>query len=185
MRFAGALALAAACASLGCNDLDRFSTGSNEAYCGRITLGSAFREGFSPRVQMRLELDASVIDGPESPGRLSTYEAADETTPERRLMTDAPLSVIQPLLHDPMSQLSFGDGRERNAVFGVQPDDAEAESILAVVSMRADDSVEVRLIRPGRPDAADEASDGNEVAQGRRRLFGLFPLTRKTGDCGF
>jgi len=73
--------LCVALACVGCNDLDRFSTGSDEAYCGRITLGSAFREGFSPRVQLRLELDASLIDSIESPGRLSTYEAADETTP--------------------------------------------------------------------------------------------------------
>jgi len=75
-------------------------------------------------------------------------------------LTDAPLSIIQPLQHDPMSQLSFG------------------------VSMRADDSVEVRLIRPGRPTPKDSASK-EDVPDGRRRLFGLFPLTRKNGDCGF
>jgi len=181
---AGGAIMALALACVGCNDLDRFSTGNNEAYCGRITLGSAFREGFSPRVQLRLELDAANLDGPESPGRLSTYEAEDEATPERRILTNAALSVIQPLQHDPMSQLSFGEGRERNVVYGLQPDDDEAESVLAVLSMRADDSVEVRLIRAGRSPSGDAATN-DDVPEGRRRLFGLFPLTRKNGDCGF
>jgi hypothetical protein len=182
-RRGGAIAttlLVVALAGAGCSDLDRFSTAEGEAYCGRITLGSAFRQGFSPRVQMRLYLDASNVDGPDSPGTLSTYEAASEVTPERRVLTEAPLSVIQPLRHDPLSQLSFGDGRERNAVYGVVPDAPDEESLLAVLSLRADDTVEVRLMRPGHEPASGEDED-----DGRRRLFGLFSLTKKEGDCGF
>ena len=72
-----ACALAACLGALGCDDLERFSTASGESYCGAITLGGAFRTGFSPRVQMRLSLDATRLDGPDSPGALSTYETVE------------------------------------------------------------------------------------------------------------
>lgn len=186
---AGALAISfathaiggiAAIGAIGCNDLDRFSTGPDEAYCGSITLGSAFRTGLSPRVQMRLRLDATALDGDGSPGTLSTYEGPDATHPERRLLDEAPLRPIHGLSHDPLSQLEFGDGRERNAIFAVSPAEAEAEGLLAVISLRADGSVEVRLIRPGVEPTGDEPPPSTRLP-----IFGLFPLTRQPGTCGF
>src|SRR5262245_50261768 len=44
-----------AMAATGCTDLDHFSTGQADSYCGSITVGGSFRAGFSPRVQMRLK----------------------------------------------------------------------------------------------------------------------------------
>jgi hypothetical protein len=170
--------LAAAC--LGCDDLDRFTTAPGEAYCGAITLAGAFRTGFSPRVQMRLTLDATRLDGPESPGQISTFEAPDETHAERRLLDAAPLRLIPPMLHDPLSRLEFGDGRERNAVYAVSPSALDAESILAIVSLRSDETVEVRLVRGGTT-----GTEGNAPPEGRRPLFGIFPLRRKDNACGF
>src|SRR5438552_5107169 len=61
---------AVALAGLSCSDLDHFSNGKGDSYCGSITLGGSFRTGFSPRVQMRLKLDASQLDGPGSAGTL-------------------------------------------------------------------------------------------------------------------
>lgn len=171
-----ALLLAAGAAS-GCNDVARFSTGSHEAYCGAITLGSPFREGLSPRVQMRLTLDANRLDGDESPGRLWTFEAATQTRPERRLFDGAELRPIPPLAHDPLSQFEMGDGRERNTLFAVSPSEPMAESMLAFLSLRSDGGVEVRLVRAGSEDpGADE---------GRRPIFGMFSLVRREGQCGF
>ena len=175
-----ALPLAAALAigaGAGCEDLDRFSTRRDEAYCGAITLGSAFRAGLSPRVQMRLELDASKLDGAESPGTLWTFEAATEGRPERRLLDGAPLRPIAPLAHDPLSRIEMGDGRERNAIYAVSPSDPEAESMLAFLSLRTDGGVEVRLVRAGSDEAAPP--------EGRRSLFGIFSLVRREGRCGF
>jgi hypothetical protein len=169
-----------AIACLGCDDLDRFTTAPGEAYCGAITLAGSFRTGLSPRVQMRLTLDASRLDGPGSPGVLSTFEAADDTHAARRLLDSAPLRPIPPMLHDPLSQLQFGDGRERNAIYAVSPASPEAESMLAVVSLKADETVEVRLVRGGT------AGTGNDAPpEGRRPLFGIFPLKRKDNECGF
>ncbi len=172
--FVAGLALCALAAT-GCDDLARFSTGPDEAYCGSVTLANEFRTGLSPRVQMRLRLDASRIDTADSPGTLATYEAADETTPVRRLLVDAELRPIVPMQNDPLSQLDFGEGRERNLIYAVTPADPSAEALFAVVSLVSVEESEVRLLRAGHPDAS----------AGRAPIFGIFPLSRRDGDCGF
>jgi hypothetical protein len=174
-------AAAALAALAGCDDMTRFSTADGESYCGAIARGGAFRAGLTPRVQMRLTLDAAKLDGADPPGTVSTYEAADGETPERRLLDGAALRQIPPLAHDPLSHLAFGDGRERNAIYAVSAAEPGAESMLAIVSLQTDDSVEVRLLRPGV-----EAGPSSEAPpSGRRQIFGVFRLTRRTGTCGF
>lgn len=166
--------------ALGCDDVDRFTTAPGESYCGSITLAGEFRMGLSPLVQMRLKLDASAIDGADPPGTIATFEAADGESLERRLFVDAKLRPIPPMIQDPLSQLEFGESREKNRIFAVSPADTEAESMIAVVSLRSDDQVEVRLLRAGAVDPA-----GAAVPEGRRPIFGVFPLARQDGDCGF
>lgn len=167
--------------SAGCDDTSRFSNAPGESYCGAITLGSSFRMGFSPRVQMRVSLDASQIDGPNSPGLLSTYEAAVGDQPEQRFIDNAELRVFPAMAHDPLSRLSLSDAQVRNAVFAVSPADPEAESLIAVLSLRADDRIEVRLLRAGSPPSAS----GSAPDEKRRPLFGIFMLSKRTGMCGF
>ncbi|WP_437769476.1 hypothetical protein WMF27_08170 [Sorangium sp. So ce281] len=178
LALAGAMSAGGAA---GCDDLSRFSTVDGEAYCGAITLGGAFRAGLSPRVQMRLTLDADALDGAEPPGALWTYEAPDGASAERRLLDGAPLRPIGALAHDPLSRLEFGEGRERNAIYAVDASEPGAEPLLAVLSLRTDASVEVRLLRPGRAPLAS----GEAAAAGQRQVFGNFRLTRQTGTCGF
>jgi hypothetical protein len=173
----GALLLAAAPLLAGCHDPSRFTTGPDEAYCGAITLGSPFRAGLSPRVQMRLTLDADALETGEAPGRLSTFEAATEERPERRLFDDALLRPIPPLAHDPLSRFEMGDGRERNTLYAVSPSEPLLGAMLAFVSLRSDGGVEVRLLRPG----AEKEGAGEEG----RLIFGLFSLVRREGRCGF
>ena len=179
MNWGRLLPLAIFGAGLGCTDLENFSTGQGDAYCGSVTLGGSFRTGLSPRVQMRLRLDASALDGPGSPGSISTFEAAGPEI-DRRLLTDAPLRRMPAMDHDPFSRPDFGDGRIRNWIFAVTPVAPEAESIVAVLSLRADDTIEVRLLRPGK---APQGPD--PVPAGQRPLFGIFPLTKQVGTCGF
>lgn len=174
-RFAPLVLVGSALLAIGCDDLARFSTGPGEAYCGSVTLANEFRTGLSPRVQMRLRIDASRIDTLDSPGTLATYEAADETTPVRRLLVDAELRPIVPMQNDPLSQLDFGEGRERNVIYAVSPADPSAEALFAVVSLVSVDESEVRLLRAGQP----------EATAGRAPIFGIFPLSRRDGDCGF
>jgi hypothetical protein len=179
MNWGRLLPLAMLGAGLGCTDLEHFSTGQGDAYCGSVTLGGSFRTGLSPRVQMRLKLDAAALDGPGSPGTISTFESAGPEA-DRRLLTDAELRRLPAMDNDPLSRPELGDGRIRNWIFAVSPVDPAAESLLAVLSLRADDTVEVRLLRPGKA-----PGDSEIVPPGRRPIFGIFPLARQVGTCGF
>ncbi len=169
--------LCAALLALGCEDLSRFSTAEGESYCGAVTLGAAFRRGFTPRTQMRLTLDADKIDGADSPGTLTTRELLDNAGAESRLVDAAPLRPIPPLAHDAFSRPQLGEGRVRSAVYAVTPSDPNAEALVAILSLRTDGDVEVRLLRPG---ASDDAAD---LPAGRKPLFGLFTLKRTPGTC--
>jgi hypothetical protein len=174
-------AILGATVALGCTDLSHYSTHTGEAYCGSITLSSKFREGFvSPAVQMRLDLDANAIDVDGAiAGHIATYEAFDPTLPPNRLFVGAPLRPIDKLFQDTLSQLDFGEGNVKNAIYAVSPEDPDVESMLAVISLRSDDGVDVRLIRPGLADTA------GAVPAGRQPVYGLFPLTKQRGLCGF
>lgn len=167
-------------AGLGCTDLDRFSTGKGESYCGAITATEAFRAGFGPEVRMRLSLDAARLDGPGSPGKVSTFEPGDGTRPDLRLVDGADLRRIEAMENDVISRPDLGEGRLRTSLFAVTPADPAAEGVLAVVSLRSDETVEVRLLRPG----VDPAS-AVPAPEGRRQLFGVFSLSRQAGTCGF
>ena len=173
-----AAAALSAALSAGCEDLSRFSTAPDESYCGAITLGAAFRRGFTPRTQIRLTLDAEKLDGPDSPGTLTTRDLLGDGT-EVRLLDSTPLRPIPPLAHDALSRPDLGEGRVRTALYAPTPEDPEAESLIAVVSLRTDGDVEVRLIRAG----TESHADGSEVPKGRKPVFGLFTLRRKPGPC--
>jgi hypothetical protein len=176
-RVALVLGAAALAVLPGCNADDRaFSTARGQSFCGAVTLGRAFREGLGPRVQMRLELDVEALDAGESPGRVWAWEAATQVAPERSLLDGVPLEPIAPLAHDALGDLDFGEGRERNAVFAVRPGDPEVEGMIAVLSLRSDGLVEIRLLRAGLR--------GEGAPEERAPLFGLFLLERRRGDCG-
>jgi hypothetical protein len=166
-------AIAFLIAATGCDRVGDFDLGEGEAYCGQITLGNQYREGLSPRVVMRMSFDADQVTAGASPGNITTLDAgADEGA--QRLLHEAALRPIVPLAHDALSELTFGDGRDRNLIYAVDGS-ADAESLLAVLSLRSDDQVEVRLIRAGKNGSTDP---------GRKPLFGLFVLAREQGDCG-
>ncbi len=159
----------------GCDRSAVLDTPSGEAWCGNITLGGAYRSGFSPRVQLRLHIDASLLDSDRSPGRVTTFDSGEQDHP--KLLDNAPLRPMRALAHDPLSQLQIGQGRELNYLFATTPTPATHESLLAIVSLRNDDQVEVRLLRPGAAAAADDPL--------RRPLFGVFLLQRRSDNCGF
>jgi hypothetical protein len=161
--------------SYSCDRVSDFDLAPGESYCGNITLAAAYRAGLSVSTQMRMTFDSSKLDAGEPPGTLTTFDAGDES--KNQLLADAPLRAIPALEHDPLSQLEFGDGREKNFMFAVSPVAPDAEAIIAVVSLRTDETVEVRLIRAG------VATDPPPA--GREPLFGLFTLERQQSSCGF
>ena len=94
---------------------------------------------------------------------------------------DGPLRPIPELFHDPLSTLSFGEGRERNYLFGLTPhtDGGAETSATAVVSLMAGGSIELRLLR-----GAAASADGT-TAEDPERIFAVFPLERRDGPCPF
>jgi hypothetical protein len=162
--------LALACA--GCADLGSYSTAPGEPYCGAVTASSSFRAGLGPGVRMRLTLDASQLDGEPSPGTAWTFDTASAA----RLLDGAPLRRIPALENDPLSQLSLGEGKDPSRVFALTPAPSAEEPFLAVLSLRSDDGVDVRLLRPGL---------GGAPPEGSQPVFGLFTLYKQAGTCGF
>lgn len=162
-------ALALAAAGLGCQSIDRYSTAPGESYCGAVTSDPTFSTGLDPNARMRLQLDGSLFDGDASPGTLWTEE------PTRHLVDGAPLRRIPTLANDPLGTPDLGGGRDHTRVFALTPASAGESPLLGVVSLRSDDGVEVRLLRPGL--------DG--APSGQAPLFGLFTLGKQAGTCGF
>lgn len=162
-----ALALAVA-ASAACSDVTKFSTGPDERYCGNIVPGPFVRQGFRPGVRMRMSFDADRLS--EQPGVIST----DDGT-----LVEAALRPIPQLANDPLSNLQFGDGRTRNllTVVGV----SDGQSAFAVVSLMENGDTEVRILRGAPLPPGVTAKPAQEGVE----LFGVFPLVRQKGTCGF
>jgi hypothetical protein len=151
----------------GCEDVSEFTTAPGESFCGAIVQGLSFRNGFGPGVRMRLNLDAEQLQ--QAPGILSTDDG---------LFVDTPLRPLPQLHHDALSTLQFGEGRVRNLMYGVQP--TAGSMGYAVVSLLENGDVEVRILR-GAPPMPGEPP----LALDDPHLFGVFPLTRQRGTCGF
>ena len=170
-----------ACTALGCRDLSRFDTEGEEAYCGSLVSAPVFTEGFVPQgvppsLNLRLTLDTDALN--TLPGTLTTDDAdrglcSDE---ERPLFDQAPMRAIEEVLHDPLSLLEFGDGREHNFLGWV--DSTCQGTMLAVISLMSDGKVEVRLLKPAALPPPDAPPD-------RKPGFALFTLERDADGCDY
>jgi hypothetical protein len=165
---------AATAAGIGCASITGYSTAPGESYCGTVTADATFRTGLAADAQMRLTLDASQIDGELSPGSVWTLE----TSTDRRLVDGMPLRRIPQLENDPLSMPDLGSGRDHTRVFALTSSPAGEDPLVAVLSLRSDSGVEVRLLRPGLDPATSPPP-------GQAPLFGLFVLYKQAGTCGF
>lgn len=164
--------LAALLLAGGCKDIDRFTTEPDESYCGKIVSVSIVRLGFSSSVCMRMTFDARHVS--DAPGALWTDDGVFHATP---------LRPIPQVLHDPLLTLNFGEGREKNLLFAVEPEGAlRGASAMAVVSLLHSGSAELRLLR-GAETSATLPPDAGPTGEGPP-LFGVFtPLEKKKGQC--
>jgi hypothetical protein len=151
--------------ALGCKDVSRFSTLPGESYCGQVVNAPFVKRGLDDSVKMRMTFDADHIA--DAPGTLSTDD---------ELLTNTPMRPIPEFFHDPFSTLNFGEGRDRNLVFAVDPTDpAKGATIMVVVSLMHSGDAEVRLMRGAPSPDPMPASPA---------LFGVFaPLGRQPGQC--
>ena len=139
--------IAVACASAlvlsGCRDLSGFSTGSG-SFTGAIVDATFVRSGISAGTQMCLTLDANHFQ--DGPGTVWTDDGR---------FTAAPFRPIPQIWSDPLSTLSFGEGRLKNFVYVLGATtpftDGNGNDVLAVLSLMQSGGVEVRLLRGAPP----------------------------------
>ena len=165
------LCLAFLCVS--CRDLSSFSTGGDR-YEGAVVAADFVRAGIGPSVNACLTIDTDHLQ--DGPGSLSTNDAR---------FHGAPLRPIPQIWHDPLSTLSFGEGRLRNLLYvataSVPFGDGSGDDVFVVVSLMQSGGVEVRLLRgaPGSP------TDGGTAAQSTSNFFAVFDLARAPGPCSY
>jgi hypothetical protein len=144
----------------------RFSN-SGDHYQGSITAGDFVRAGFDPSTNLCVVIDANHLQ--DAPGTLTSSDGRFAGTA---------LRPIPQMWHDPLSTLSFGEGRVENLIYAITPiADADAlGDIVAVVSLLQSGGVEVRLFR---------SAPAIDAGPGGTNLFGVFSLTRQPGSCSF
>ena len=167
---------------LGCDRLERFDTEGEAAYTGCM-IGAPFaHEGMletsdPPILEASLELDVDALfaneDPPSSPGTLSTAPDQGLCAPDP-LFDEAPLRLMRSLQHDALSLLGFGQGRDHSFMAWV--DSTCQGTMLAVVSLMHDDTVELRLLKPAPAPASDAGPDASPG-------FGVFRLDQSNRSC--
>ena len=159
--------VAASLALWGCRDVQHFST-AGDHFEGSVVTSRFVRAGIDEGARVCLALDTDHLQ--DAPGSISSSDGRFHATP---------LRPIPQLWHDPLSTLSFGEGRIKNLVYAATPsiDSGATEDVLVVISLMQSKSVELRLVR-GAPGAAPEAGSASPI-------FGVFTLERELGACSF
>jgi hypothetical protein len=157
----------------GCRDVSSFTT-AGAHYEGPVVQGDFVRAGVDATVTSCLTIDADHLQ--DAPGALSTSDGR---------FHEVALRPIPQIWHDPLSTLSFGEGRLRNLVYVVTAStpfgDGHGDDVLIVVSLMQAGDVEIRMLRgaPALP------TDGGSVALPNGNVFAVFDLTRQSGPCSY
>ncbi|MGZ3416619.1 MAG: hypothetical protein ACXWUG_18035 [Polyangiales bacterium] len=158
---------------LGCADVAKWSTPPGESYCGVVTTATFVRAGMDEGTKLRLELDAEHLQS--SPGRIwSTPFQSGER------FDGLELRVIPQLLHDPLSTLTFGEGRVKSAILVGDLRSADGKStseVMIFLSLMQSGNVEIRIVRGA---SAGSAQPGTTAPP---QLFGVFALEKAQGTC--
>lgn len=165
--------LSTAALAVACRDVSRFSS-KGDRFEGGVVKGSFVRSGVVEEARMCLTLDTDHLQ--DAPGSITTSDGR---------FRDTALRPIPQIWHDPLSTLSFGDGRVQNLIYSASPvpgdaSDVEAQDVLVIVSLMQSDHVEVRLLR-----GAPQTDAGPPPAGVAEALFGVFNLHRQPGSCAF
>ncbi|HEY5239836.1 MAG TPA: hypothetical protein VIJ22_00155 [Polyangiaceae bacterium] len=157
----------------GCRDLSSFTTGSG-SFEGAVVPASFVLAGVDAGTNLCLTLDTNHLQ--DNPGSIWTSDG---------LFTAVPLRPIPQVWQDPLSTLSFGEGRLKNLLYIATAStpfaDGNGNDVLFVVSLMQSGDVEVRMLR-GAPGLVPE---GGTAATSGGNLFAVFDLTRQPGACGF
>jgi hypothetical protein len=155
---------------VGCRDTSRYST-RDDHYEGAVVKGSFVRAGIAEDARMCVTLDADHLQ--DNPGTVTTSDGRFRNTP---------LRPIPQLWHDPLSTLSFGQGRRQNLVYVATPvtPDGDGADVMVVLSLMEEGGLELRVLR-GAPQPDASADAGTQTPA----MFGIFTLERREGVCSF
>jgi hypothetical protein len=171
----GLLSVTMLVASLGgCRDLSRYST-DGDHYEGDVVQGAFVRAGVDENVRLCVTIDTDRLQ--DAPGTIRSSDGRFGVTP---------LRPIPQIWHDPLSTLSFGEGREKNLVYVATPEPSSGDTggdVFVVLSLMKGGAVEVRLLRSAPTLTADTAAADSGPAP--TNLFAVFTLDRKSGACSF
>lgn len=170
-----ACALATCMLASGCRDISHFSS-AGDRYEGPVVKGDFVRAGVADDVSVCMTIDTDHLQ--DTPGRISSSD--------RRFQRE-PLRPIPQLWHDPLSTLTFGEGRDKNLVYVATPaasfaDGGDASDVMVIVSLMTSGGIEVRMLRGAPPATVD---GGAVSASTSTSLFAVFVLARKEGPCSF
>lgn len=177
----------------GCRDLSGFSTGTG-SFTGSVVDAAFVRSGIAAGTQLCLTLDANHFQ--DGPGAVWTDDGR---------FTAAPLRPVPQIWADPLSTLSFGEGRLKNFVYMLGATapftDGNGNDVFAVLSLMQSGGVEVRLLRGAPPlgsAPADAERDGGLAADGGSLadagaidlgdpgpIFAIFTLSQQKKPCSF
>jgi hypothetical protein len=158
--------------AVGCRSVSRFSSKDGDHFEGDVVKGNFVRTGVADDARMCVVLDANRLQ--DSPGTLSTSDGRFKNTP---------LRPIPQIWHDPLSTLSFGDGRVQNLVYIATPaagDAGDTQDVMVFMSLMDEGGIEVRLVR-----GAPLVDGGASVPAQGTPMFGVFTLDRRDGACAF
>jgi hypothetical protein len=156
-----------AATSTGCKSVSRFSSRHGDHFEGDIVKGDFVRAGVADDAKMCVVLDAAHLQ--DAPGTFSTSDGR---------FRDALLRPIPQVWHDPLSTMSFGEGRTQNLVYVASPGDAQ--DVMVFLSLMDEGGLEVRLVR-----GAPVADSGTPLPSAAPAMFGVFTLARRDGACSF
>ncbi|MGH7272752.1 MAG: hypothetical protein ACREJ3_20170, partial [Polyangiaceae bacterium] len=149
-------------ALVGCRDLSGFST-SGGRYDGPVVAGDFVRAGIDATTSLCLTLDTDHLQ--DQPGAISTSDGRFHA---------AALRPIPQIWHDPLSTLTFGEGRLKNMVYVAAAStpftDGDGSDVFVILSLMQSGNVEVRLVR-GAPGLV---MDGGVASTAGSNLFGVF-----------
>jgi hypothetical protein len=174
--FVAASVLGLTPALVACRDLSSFTT-SGGSFEGAVVSADFVRAGVDASTRLCLTLNADHLQ--DAPGVLSTSDGRFHSVAMR---------TIPQIWQDPLSTLTFGEGRLKNLVYVLSASqpfaDGNGSDVFAVVSLMQSGGVEVRLLRgappsvPVKPDAAAPAPPGGN-------LFAVFALSRQSAPCSY
>jgi hypothetical protein len=166
-----AMLVALALGAVGCRSVSRFSSKDGDHFEGDVVKGSFVRAGVAEDARMCVVLDASHLQ--DSPGTLSTSDGRFKGTA---------LRPIPQIWHDPLSTMSFGDGRVQNLVYVATPaaPAGDTQDVMVFLSLMDEGGIEVRLVR-----GAPQVDGGPGAPAQASPMFGIFTLDRRDGACAF